>query len=137
VKYYIATGLENATAHNELRDAMAARGHVLTYDWTTHGNVGHLGQAAIAEVAKGEAYGVRRATVVIVLLPGGRGTHVELGMALAWGRMVILCSNEPIEANPATCAFYWHPHVECMAVDIPGIVWRAEALCGAARMVSP
>lgn len=79
---YIATGLDNAAAHNRLRDLLAAQGVGLTYDWTTHGSVWQRGRAEIREVAALEADGVRHADLVIALLPGGRGTHAEIGIAI-------------------------------------------------------
>ena len=114
MKYYIATRLERAADHNTLRDAMAARGHTLTYDWTRHGSVWRSGVETIREVATLETLGVLDADLVIVLLPGGRGTHVELGMAIGAGTArVLLHTQEPhlFGASPETCAFYHHPRV--------------------------
>lgn len=113
MKYYIATRLENHQAHNVVRDLLAQRGHQITYDWTVHGPVWRSGAARIAEVAELELRGVVEADLVIVLLPGGRGTHAELGMALSRGRRVLLHSADlaPFGAAPETCAFYHHPLV--------------------------
>jgi nucleoside 2-deoxyribosyltransferase len=43
-----------------------------------------------AKIALAELAGVREADVLIVLLPGGYGTHVEIGAALGLGKPVIL-----------------------------------------------
>lgn len=114
MKFYIATKLENWTAHNEVRDWLTARGHTITYDWTTHGPVWRRGLEAVNAVARAEHDGVRAAELVIVLWPGGRGTHVELGMALEAGCRVVLVSGVEghHEASPEVCAFYHHPSVE-------------------------
>jgi hypothetical protein len=111
VKYYIATRLERHADHNIVRDALAAKGNQITYDWTVHGPVWRSGEDRIREVSQLETQGVLDADVVIVLLPGGRGTHAELGMALAAGKPVILHSEDPAPfgATPETCAFYHHP----------------------------
>lgn len=119
MKYYIATRLENHAAHNVVRDAMAAEGHEITYDWTTHGPVWRDGLMRIREVAHAETQGVLDADLVIVLLPGGRGTHVELGIAIAAGKRVLLHSEngDPFGATPETCAFYHH--YSCDSTTVP------------------
>ena len=116
VRYYIATKLENHAAHNELRDWLADRGHQITYDWTTHGPVWRDGNERIAEVAGFEARGVVTADLVVVLLPGGRGTHAELGIAIGAGVPVLLVPSErgQIEGE-GVCAFYRHPMVTIAA----------------------
>lgn len=113
MKVYIATSLERRADHNAVRDALAHMGHALSYDWTAHGPVWADGAARIREVAALEMRGVIDADLVIVLLPGGRGTHAELGAALAAGRPVLLHSVDPgpLGAVPETCAFYHHPSV--------------------------
>lgn len=113
MKYYIASKLENHPAHNLLRDALAVHGHEITYDWTVHGPVYRSGLARVREVAVDETKGVLDADFVVVLWPGGRGTHVELGMAIAAGKPVIFVSDVEAhhEATTETCAFYHHPLV--------------------------
>lgn len=132
MKYYIASGLENAERVRELKKILDASGWEHTYDWTVHGSVQQDGPERLAEVADAETRGVIEADVVITLLPGGRGTHVELGMAvgelkLAYmlqavgigevvGRRIIVFSETPgVDFDGwagKTCAFYHHPYVE-------------------------
>jgi nucleoside 2-deoxyribosyltransferase len=114
MKYYIATKLENHAAHNNLRDWLADRGHCCTYDWTTHGPVFRRGLEVVRQTAEAETRGVIDADFVIVLWPGGRGTHVEMGMAIALNKQVMFYS--PVDdhhaATQETCAFYHHPNVK-------------------------
>ena len=50
--------------------------------------------------------------VVILLLPAGRGSHVELGMALAWNKKIYLCtSNGEDFSIENTVVFYELPQV--------------------------
>lgn len=115
MKYYIATRLESAARAKRLEHALMAGGHLLTYDWTVHGSVQDEGPVRIREAALAEARGVMTADVVVVLLPGGRGTHVELGMAIAAGKPVILYAEDDLHFEDAagrTCAFYHHPLVQ-------------------------
>lgn len=114
MKFYIATSLERAEIHNKVRDVLVERGDVITYDWTKHGSVQHEGHNRLAEVAHAEMIGVQEADVVIVLLPGGRGTHAELGMGIAYHRhvLVVAAAAEGFFGNDArTCAFYHAPKV--------------------------
>lgn len=129
MRYYIATRLENHENHNALRDLLAAHGHEITYDWTAHGPVWQEGTDRIREVAELEAKGVLEADLVIVLLPGGRGTHVELGMAIAAGRKVLLQSphRQLLGATPETCAFYHHPLVMATSGSLFDVAFMANA----------
>ena len=78
-----------------------------TYDWTMLPRRG-LTAADLAEYAARER--------VILLLPGGRGTHVELGMALALGKKVFLCAGDAEAFAPEdTVAFYHLPGVVRLA----------------------
>lgn len=109
MKIYIATKLANSKNHNKLRDALIAEGHEITYDWTVHCSVKNDGQDRLKQVANAEAEGVTDADLVVVLLPGGRGTHCEIGMAIGAGVPLVLHDEcgELFESNDKTCAFYW------------------------------
>lgn len=113
MKYYIATKLENHSEHNLLRDLLNARGHEITYDWTAHGPVWSKGIKAIEEVAELEINGVRDSDFVVVLWPGGRGTHVEMGIAIGVGIPIYFISDVEghHKADPEICAFYCSPGV--------------------------
>ncbi len=123
MNYYIASGLENFAKVKELKAILDERGWEHTYDWTAHGAVWPEGQERLAEVSALEEKGVTAADVVIVLLPGGRGTHAELGMAITMtaacvdtedAMRIVIYSEDPknFEIGPQTCAFYHHPTVE-------------------------
>lgn len=119
MRYYIATKLENHQAHNTLRDQLTELGHEITYDWTHHGPVYGEGLKRCREVAEAETDGVLEADVVIVLWPGGRGTHVEMGIAIGAASMdastyIYFVSDieDHHQATTETCAFYHHPFVE-------------------------
>jgi hypothetical protein len=124
MKFYIATGLENHAAHNNVRDRLTALGHELTYDWTVHGPVWRSGVDVIRKTAIAERRGVEDADFVVVLLPGGRGTHAELGMALALRKPVIIWASDDSQfgAVPQTCAFYHDPIVRTISGQLPIVV---------------
>ncbi len=117
MQLYLASGLENRARVQEWRDALTAAGHTITYDWTAHGRVQG---PQITDIAWKELHvGVQESDAVIVLLPGGTGTHTELGAALAWGKVVILCAPDAGYFDPyserATMA-YNHPWISAKLV---------------------
>jgi len=110
MKIYVATGLEYADRAKIVQSVLRDDGHEITYDWTVHGSVQDAGPEHIAEVARLEAAGVRAADLLIAILPGGCGTHVEIGLALGRGIPVILMRHiDEVEKLP-TCAFYSLAH---------------------------
>jgi len=104
--FYIATKLERADDHRIVAEKMASLGWRLTYDWTVHGSVQDQGPERMRQVARNERSAVLDADVVIVLLPGGRGTHSELGIALGGYRRVIVHARTEADLGDRHCAFY-------------------------------
>lgn len=84
---YVASTLDNAGEARMVAEALEQDGWVITYPWWTHGSVQAEGDERIREVAELELAGVLMADLVVLVLPGGRGTHVEIGAALAVIRM--------------------------------------------------
>ncbi|HWR22961.1 MAG TPA: hypothetical protein VN366_05720, partial [Feifaniaceae bacterium] len=82
--YYIASGLENSLRVGLAAEALSR--HTRTYDWTTHGDIRREGPERMQGVSAAELEAVVAAELALVLLPGGKGTHTELGAALAAGR---------------------------------------------------
>lgn len=113
MRFYIASGLKNAAAVQGLARALKDLGHEQTYDWTVHGSV-HDSPEKWPIVSQAETQGVLTADVVIGMLPGGRGTHFELGLALGCGHATIFlyaCEEEHLYPEGRTCVFYWHPRI--------------------------
>lgn len=119
MKFYIASGLANAEMVTALAKVLKARRWKHTYDWTAHGSVKGGGVARLTEVAENEMEGVRTADIIIVLLPGGRGTHAELGGASALNKPVFIWaeSDEHFRPDTQTCAFYWNRNVTRVVGD--------------------
>lgn len=115
MKFYIASTLENEKDVKSLAKKLKKAGYEQTYDWTTHGSVQVKSQSEITIVARKEYSGAHNADFLVVLLPGARGTHVELGIALAshnvkdiyiWGE-----NDEAFIQDERTCSFYHLPKV--------------------------
>lgn len=117
LRIYIASGLDNAPAVRRLANALKERGHSITYDWTAHGSVHSVSatakqnELALGSAAHGELNGVTQADAVVVLLPGGRGTHIEMGAALALRKPIVLCAAPEVLAGLRPVSFYFHPLV--------------------------
>lgn len=113
MKFYIASKLENYEQVQYLRDRLKEQGWTHTYDWTQHGSVKSIRTEILKEVAEKEFQGVKDADVVIVLTPQGRGTHVELGMALALDKKVFIWheNDKYFKCTDDTSSFYWLPNV--------------------------
>ena len=123
MKYYIATSLSRAAHHNLVRDALESFGYKISYDWTLHGSVKLVSKERLQEVAVHELSGISESEFVVVLLPGGSGTHLELGFAIARGKKIFLHSEDQtlFELGPQTNAFYHHPGVTCLSCSFNSI----------------
>lgn len=129
-KFYIATSLSRANHHNFVRDLLVQRGHELTYDWSVHGSVKSTTVEKLNQVAHKELEGVLSADFVLILLPGGHGTHFELGAALATGKNVILHSQEEYFFEPCekTCAFYHHNDISRIVCSFNDLELHLDAI---------
>ena len=116
-KIYIATTLSKRKDHNIIRDILVAQGHEITYDWTLHHSFDIEGfeydLPEAQKVSMAERQGVMDADLLVVLLPGKKGTHIEIGMALAKNIPIVLHSEdlEEFSFKRNRCVFYFHPNV--------------------------
>lgn len=96
----------------------------LSYDWTVHGSVKSVSLERLREVAIFELNGVLEADYLVVLLPGGTGTHLELGFGLGKNKKIFLRIEDASLFNlgPQTNAFYHHPNLIrlcCSLAELP------------------
>lgn len=121
--FYLATAKDRGEELETLVDALKSHGWERTYAWNGEDEGG---PAQFSDVAIKELKGVADADVLVVLLPGGRGTHVEIGAALALGKPVVLHSpNRDILEKPYPCAFHYHPGVKLLiseSLDIEALL---------------
>ncbi len=80
MKFYIASGLQNKEVVRDVANQLKEKGHIHTYDWTKNEHISTIEE--LREIGQKEKEAVLEADTVIVLLPGGKGTHIELGLAL-------------------------------------------------------
>ena len=115
-RFYVASSFRNIVNVRYVAQTLETRGYVNTYDWT-HERVG--GDARKVTVGDLRSIGQRErdamigADVVVILLPGGKGAHVELGIAIAQGRRTILHSPDEVINNLETTSTFYHlPELE-------------------------
>ncbi len=122
-KFYLSTKKDRGEESALIANALKNLGWVCTFDWTALKDVSPSEYPA---VANSEIEGIRQADVVLVLLPGGYGTHAEIGAALALGKPVIIHSpNRQVLETPYPCVFHYHPKVKLIVsaeVDIDAIL---------------
>jgi len=115
-RFYLSTRKNSSARAEALLEALKASGWQRTFDWTDWGNIG---SARYAELASAEIAAVKEADVLVVLLPGGFGTHVEIGAALALKKPVIIHApdHETLE-TPYACIFHYHPQVKLIVSEV-------------------
>ncbi|MDU0204908.1 nucleoside 2-deoxyribosyltransferase [Paenibacillus sp. GCM10012304] len=121
MKFYIASSFKNIENVQQLAESLKARGFHHTYDWTTHSNIDTI--IKLRNIGQEEVAGVMDADVVIVMFPAGKGSHVELGIALGAGKKIYLYSstNELNEIGN-TCTFYHVDSVEQQIGTIDNLI---------------
>ncbi|WP_010097971.1 nucleoside 2-deoxyribosyltransferase [Ornithinibacillus scapharcae] len=104
MKFYIASGLENKENVQYVRDRLLEAGHIHTYDWTKNNRA--TTEEELRAIGTAERDAVLESDVVIVLLPGGKGTHTELGMAIGLEKKIYIYASEKLDPKAATTFYY-------------------------------
>lgn len=111
MKFYVGSGMKNWELVNNYAKLLKKNGWEQTHDWVK--NISDdISRDDMIKYASLESQGVADADVVIMLLPGGRGAHIELGMAMALNKKIFLCSTTEEEFSiENTVAFYELPKI--------------------------
>ena len=111
MKFYIGSELKNYKLVNYYAKILKENGLEETYNWVK--NIKNdITKKDLEKYAKEETQAIVNSDIIIILLPAGRGTHVELGMALALNKKIFLCSETNEEFNiKNTVAFYELPNI--------------------------
>ncbi|WP_404406978.1 nucleoside 2-deoxyribosyltransferase [Jeotgalibacillus malaysiensis] len=106
MKFYIASSFTNKEKVQYVSQHLIKHGYTLTYDWTVNERASTFEeQQSIGQKEKEE---VIEADLLIALLPGGKGTHIEMGIALGQGKQVFLYSPDKEVDNPETTSTFYH-----------------------------
>lgn len=111
MKFYVGSGMKNCGLVNYYAKLLKENGWEQTYDWVK--NISDdISREDMIKYASLESQGIVESDVVIILLPGGRGAHIELGMAMALNKKIFLCSTTEEEFSiENTVAFYELPKI--------------------------
>lgn len=111
MKFYIASSFKNIGLVRYVSENLKNRGYIHTYDWTVNENVTTLEELKM--IGEKEKTAVIEADFVVVLLPAGKGSHIELGIAIGNGKNIYLYSpNKEIDNIETTSTFYHLPEIE-------------------------
>lgn len=105
MKFYIASSFQNKATVQELRDLLKGEGFRHTYDWTLNERAGTFEE--LERIGSAELDAVKNSDFLVVLLPGGKGTHVEMGIALGLEIPVYLYTEEEV-TDPMTSSSFYH-----------------------------
>lgn len=104
-KFYIASSFQNIEDVRYVRDQLTAKGLQHTYDWTQNSRAANLEE--LQRIGNAEKEAVQLADFLVVLLPAGKGSHIEFGLALANEITIYLYSpNEDVYDMNFTSTFY-------------------------------
>ncbi|TKC18946.1 nucleoside 2-deoxyribosyltransferase [Robertmurraya kyonggiensis] len=110
-KFYIASGLQNKDMVRFVSQRLKEMGFIHTYDWTQNEQAATFEE--LREIGQKEKNAVLESDFLIVLLPGGKGTHIEFGIALGHGKKIYLyASDNEVDNFETTSTFYHLPEVE-------------------------
>lgn len=118
MKFYIASGFKNKELVQKIaKDIQTQLGWEHTYDWTANERAETIETLTVIGVKEFE--GVLESDVVIVILPGGKGCHTEMGIALGSKKLLFLYDPDRILNNLSDAAtFYFLPEIKHWNGDI-------------------
>jgi len=115
-KIYIGSKFKNANKVNSLTNAFEKWRAVNTYNWAANIKVEETKEDMLDFAIK-EMNAIKEADDVIFLLPLGKGSHIELGMALAYNKKIYLVSNDNVDFDNNTVNFYEMDNIEKLVIS--------------------
>ncbi|WP_445001729.1 nucleoside 2-deoxyribosyltransferase [Exiguobacterium alkaliphilum] len=106
MNYYIGSGFYNIENVRRLRDLLSAQGHTHTYDWTLNTRADSVD--ALRDIGEKERDAIKASDFVVILLPAGKGSHVELGIAIGSGVPVFIHDTTDSMTNFETTSTFYH-----------------------------
>lgn len=110
-KFYIASSFQNKDLVRHVSMRLVDKGFIHTYDWTKNDRASTIEE--LMEIGLQEKDAVLEADFIIVLLPAGKGSHIEFGIALGQGKPIYLYSpNDDMNDFETTSTFYHLPNIK-------------------------
>lgn len=108
MRFYIASSFKNSTLVKELSQKLINYNYEHSYDWTKNQRANSIEDLSTIGMKEKEA--IIDSDFIVILLPAGKGSHIELGIALGLEKRIYLYSpNQEIYHFDQTTTFY---HVE-------------------------
>lgn len=121
MNFYVASSFHNIKQVRDVSKRLKRKGYFHTYDWTQNSRASTVEE--LKKIGEKEKQAIIESDVILVLLPGGKGSHVELGIALGLNKRVILYSpHNEISDFPLTTTFYHLPEVEVCTGTVEELV---------------
>jgi hypothetical protein len=110
-KFYIASSRNNIESVRVVSGRLIDEGFIHTYDWTLNENVTSIDH--LKDIGKKELDAVLWSDFIVVLFPAGKGSHVELGIALGKGIKAYLYSENDAINDPEKTSTFYHLEGVC------------------------
>ncbi|KAA0561789.1 group-specific protein [Bacillus sp. CH30_1T] len=121
MNFYVASSFHNIKQVRDVSERLKRKGYIHTYDWTQNSRASTVEE--LKKIGEKEKQAIIDSDVILVLLPGGKGSHVELGIALGLNKRVILYSpHNELSDFALTTTFYHLPEVEVCAGTVEELV---------------
>ncbi|MFD1030325.1 group-specific protein [Metaplanococcus flavidus] len=109
-KFYIASSFANKEAVRTAANSLIEKGFTQTFDWTANLRASTIDELQI--YGELERNAVLEADFLVVILPAGKGSHIEMGIAIGQRKTVYLVSESPeFSEFDVTSTFYHLPEV--------------------------
>lgn len=120
-KFYAASSFQNIDSVRYVSSKLLNNGFIQTYDWTQNERASTVED--LKKIGQQERNAVMEADFLIVLLPAGKGSHIEFGIALSQGKRIYLYSpTEKVHHMDTTSTFYHLPEVKIVIGSIDNFV---------------
>lgn len=109
--FYIASSFKNIEIVRRISERLRQEGFNHTYDWTANHNINSI--AELKDIGEKEIDAVRCSHFIVVVFPAGKGSHVELGIALGNGIKTYLYSETDELNDLETTSTFYHVDGVC------------------------
>ncbi|WP_099361436.1 group-specific protein [Fredinandcohnia onubensis] len=122
-KFYVASSFKNIETVRYVSQRLVKRGFIHTYDWTKNERASTFDD--LKAIGTEEKNAVIESDFLIVLIPAGKGSHIELGIALGQDKKIYLYSpDDQLNNFETTSTFYHLPEVEKCIGTIEDLIER-------------
>lgn len=121
MKYYIASSFANKEIVRLTIKSLNNLGFINTYNWTLNEKADN--KLKLKNIGIEELNAVKDADILIAILPGGKGTHIEMGIAIGFNKPVLIAYfNKELISVDNSATFYHLDNVKHILVTEENIV---------------